>query len=87
MFLKMSDNDRSCLMVEVTVRVARRQFDEEAAEEVKGIQFRDVASEMVILRVRGNLSPCSTRQLREDLLGHILLLAAEVAAWSWLSEE
>jgi hypothetical protein len=74
-------------MVAETVRVARRQFDEEAAEEVKGIQFRDVASEMVIVSVRGNLSPCSTRQLREGLLGHILLLAAEVAAWSWLSEE
>lgn len=82
-FLKMSDSDHSCLMVEEKESVDRWQFDEEVAEEVvERSQFRGVALEMVTLRVRGNVSPCSTRQLREDWPGHVLLLAAVAAAWS-----
>jgi hypothetical protein len=82
-FLKMPDSDHSCPMVEEKESVDRWQLDEEAAEEVvERSQFRGAALEMATWRVRGNVSPCSTRQLREDWPAHMLLLAAVAAAWS-----
>ena len=84
-FLKIPDNDHSCLMVEEKVGVDQSQLDEAvAAAEVERSQFRDVAPEKVIVKVREKSSPCSTRPSREDWLGHILRprLTAVVAVGS-----